>query len=79
MTLTIPAEELQISPEWKISSLLGVSIDYADQLLYGSFQGTREPLPIFDFSSYGLRLDNRKWGYHTSVGKAGILIQIIQS
>ncbi len=79
MMIMIPSPLLTIEPKWRIGSLLGVSVDFADQFIYGTFTGEPREQRIFDLRSYGISLDNRYCDYRTSIGKAGVFIELLTS
>lgn len=79
MLIHIPAEELVIVPQWRISSIRSVNIDYANNCLYAVFDGEKEEKCIFDLKKYGVTLDNRCCGYSVSFGKAGVFIKLTNS
>lgn len=75
MIFIISPEELDINPEWMLSRIIGISIDYEHSTVHATFSGQSEDQTILRLKDYGITLDNRFWGYESSFGKAGILIK----
>lgn len=75
MILMVSPEELNLDPDWMISRIIGISVDYADSTVHALFSGQAEEKVILRLRDYGITLDNRFWGYESSFGKAGILIK----
>lgn len=76
MIIIIPVHELTITPEWSISRIIGVSIDYMDSTVHAVFQGQPHEEIIIRLKDYGITLDNRFWGYKTSFGEAGLYLEL---
>ena len=76
MIILIPPDELKIEPSWSIKMLTSVSIDYADSTVWAAFAGQKESLIVCRLKDYGITLDNRRWGYTSSCGEAGLMIKI---
>ena len=78
MTILISPNELveEFRNSWKMGLISHPSIDYADNAIYGTFEGKEEI--IFRFKDYGWINDNRFNSYTVSSGSAGIMINIMR-
>jgi hypothetical protein len=74
MTIIISPEELEpnFQAPWKLGLIHNLSIDYADNAIWATFE--KKEVIIFNFKWWGLVLDNRWCGYSISSGAAGIMI-----
>lgn len=77
MLIYITPDELEeeFRNSWKLGHITQPSIDYADNAIYGIFEGKQ--VMIFFFKKYGYVMDNRSNTYNITAGKAGIIINII--
>ena len=78
MILYIPvkdcSEQIRDNP-CLLEQLYNLGIDYADHDITGYYED--EEYKVFQFTDYGIRLDNRWNTYNISAGKAGITIEIL--
>ena len=76
MLIIISADELEpeFRQSWKMGLISQPSIDYADNAIYGVFEGRQ--VIVFRFSDMGYVTDNRRNLYTVSTGTAGIMIDI---
>jgi hypothetical protein len=79
MLIFIRPEELEeeFINSWKLGLITHPTIDYADNAIYGIFEG--KLAIIFRFRDYGWINDNRYNSYRISSGSAGITIEIKQT
>jgi hypothetical protein len=76
MLIIISPDELEpeFRDSWKAGHVNHLSIDYADNAIYGTFE--KKEVIIFRFKKFGWISDNRYNTYQISSGNAGIMIQI---
>jgi len=76
MIMVIPVEEIdeKYRAHFKFGSIRNLSIDYATNSIHGYLEG--EEVIIFNFSKFGIWLDNRRNLHLVSGGEPGILLQL---
>jgi len=77
MLIIISPDELEpeFRKQWKLGLISGLSIDFADNAIWASFEGKQ--VIIMRFHKWGYVLDNRWCSYTITSGEAGILINLI--
>jgi len=85
MLICIKPEELdkEFVDYWKLGYIKRTHLDYATNALHAWLEdpitNESEEIIIFRFKKYGFIHDNRSNTYEISVGKAGIMIEIIKN
>lgn len=79
MVILISPEELEpeFQSQWKLGYIRHLVIDYADNAIYGTFEG--KEVIIFRFKNYGFINDNRSNTYTVTAGAAGIMLHITKT
>ena len=77
MLIIISPDELETEfrNKWKLGLISNLSIDFADNAIWASFEN--KEIIIFKFHNWGYVLDNRWCSYTITAGQAGILINLI--
>lgn len=77
MTIIIQPEELELEfrKPWKLGLISNLSIDFADNAIWATFE--KKEVIIFYFKKWGWVTENRWTTYSISSGAAGIMIQVI--
>jgi hypothetical protein len=67
----------EFEPEFrnlKVRDIFDIHIDYYTNAIHGYFES--EEIIFVRFEKFGIQLDNRRNGYTSSVGEAGLIIDI---